>query len=237
MSRDSNFRHVICETILFQIFIFSGVSHHLGSPEWILIEPFRVVLSKTSSCFNPALSISLLHESFHLGLCLPLRLFLGTRAYIYNLFPGTTSTISFPVLHLQSLFQYCIYNLFFRYYIYNLFPGTTSTISFPVRHLQSLSWYYIYNHFHGTVSTISFTVLHLQSLSRYYIYNLFLGTTSTISFSVLHLQSLSRYYIYNLFLGTASTISFSVLHLQSLSRYFIYNLFLGTTSTFPLHFS
>ena len=37
------------------------------------------VLSSASSFFNPTLSISLLHESFHLVFSLPLRLFSGTH--------------------------------------------------------------------------------------------------------------------------------------------------------------
>ena len=40
----------------------SGFSHHL---EWYWISIFHVVLSNTYSSFNPILSISLLHESFH----------------------------------------------------------------------------------------------------------------------------------------------------------------------------
>ena len=49
-------------------FVFSsGFSHHLGSPEWLWISFFQFVLSSTSSSVNHPLSISLLHESFHLA--------------------------------------------------------------------------------------------------------------------------------------------------------------------------
>ena len=62
------------------LWISSGFPHHLGSPERLWISLFEFVLSSASSSFNPALSMSLLHESFHLVFCLPLRLFSGTRA-------------------------------------------------------------------------------------------------------------------------------------------------------------
>ena len=39
---------------------------------------FQFVLSMVSSSFNPTLSIYLLHDSFHLVFCLPLRFFPGT---------------------------------------------------------------------------------------------------------------------------------------------------------------
>ena len=56
-------------------------------------------LSCPSSSFNPTLSMSLLHESFHLVFCLPL-----------HLFPGTgTSTILLSTCH-SSLLLTCPYN-------------------------------------------------------------------------------------------------------------------------------
>ena len=54
-------------------------SHYVGSPEWYRMSFFHFVLSSTSS-FNSTLSVSLLHESFHLVFCLPLRLFPGAGA-------------------------------------------------------------------------------------------------------------------------------------------------------------
>ena len=47
----------------------------------------------TSSAFKPILSISLLHESFHLVFCLPLRLFSGTGASTILLSTGSSSLL------------------------------------------------------------------------------------------------------------------------------------------------
>ena len=71
-------QHFVTPTNFF-LFFSSGFSHHRGSPElWTLF--FNFVLSSTSSSFKPTLSISLLHECFHLVFCLPPRLFPASGA-------------------------------------------------------------------------------------------------------------------------------------------------------------
>ena len=59
-----------------------GLFHHLGSPQWFWIFFFYFDLSNglRHPTLTHTLSISLLHESFHLVICLQLRLFPGTGA-------------------------------------------------------------------------------------------------------------------------------------------------------------
>ena len=61
-------------SLLLGLFPSSGVDGMVG------ISFFHFVLSSTSSSFNPTLSISPLHKSFHLVFCLPLCLFPSTGA-------------------------------------------------------------------------------------------------------------------------------------------------------------
>ena len=67
-----NFYCPIFLILLLWCFLSSGVLN---------IILFLFVMYSSSSSFNPTLSISLLHESFHLIFCLPLHLFHGTGEY------------------------------------------------------------------------------------------------------------------------------------------------------------
>ena len=57
--------------LFFTFAVLVTSSYHVGSPEWFWISIFHFVMSVTSATFSLTLSISLLHEYFHLVFCLP----------------------------------------------------------------------------------------------------------------------------------------------------------------------
>ncbi len=58
-------------------FFYSSPGFPISGVAGMVTTLSHFVKSRTSSSFNPTLSISLLHESFHIVLCLPLRPFPG----------------------------------------------------------------------------------------------------------------------------------------------------------------
>ena len=88
---------------LFLILLLLLVFFSSGSPERLRISFYHFVLPSKSSSSNLTLSISLLHESFHLVFCLPLRLFPGTVASDILLSSCPLSILDYPFRTLEMI--------------------------------------------------------------------------------------------------------------------------------------